>query len=305
MKRGPLVVAATGVVAAVSAWIGVSYFAAWRITHPVRAPGAMSRTPIDEGASAERIEIPRIGGSSLPGWWLPATGERVAIVCYGYRGTCSDVPGIAARLWRRGFDVLLFEYSTHIPASGLRVTLGHAEARDAISVVDFARRRWPEATIGLVGYSMGGAVALIAAAARRDVSAVIADCPFASQRDIIRDRFRRVFRLPPAPFLPVVDVFLRRLAGYRFDDVSPLAAIGQISPGAVLLIHGDRDASIPVEHSLALFDRAGEPKELWRCDTGHCGAYFADPDGYADRVAAFLLTHGRATVRSSPVEDVA
>ena len=38
--------------------------------------------------------------------------------------------------------------------------------------------------------------------------------------------------------------------------------IGRISPRPLLMIHGEKDDLVPVEHAHRLYERAGEPKEL-------------------------------------------
>ena len=42
-----------------------------------------------------------------------------------------------------------------------------------------------------------------------------------------------------------------------------LDAVRDISPTPLVLIHGDSDSIVPVEHAEQLFEAAREPKELW------------------------------------------
>jgi fermentation-respiration switch protein FrsA (DUF1100 family) len=87
----------------------------------------------------------------------------------------------------------------------------------------------------------------------------------------------------------LADAINRRRYGYGYGSVEPIRSIRSISPRPLLLVHGDRDLTIPAEHSRRLFEAAGEPKELWIIpEVGHCGGYFAGRPEYVSRVASFF-----------------
>jgi fermentation-respiration switch protein FrsA (DUF1100 family) len=135
---------------------------------------------------------------------------------------------------------------------------------------------------------MGGAVSLLVAAEEPRIQAVVADSSFATMRDVVAFAYQRR-RLPAIPAIQLADVINRRRYGYGYAAVEPIRSIGSLSPRPVLLIHGDRDLTIPVEHSQRLFEAAGEPKELWIIPgAGHCGGYFAGRQEYVSRVASFF-----------------
>jgi fermentation-respiration switch protein FrsA (DUF1100 family) len=47
-----------------------------------------------------------------------------------------------------------------------------------------------------------------------------------------------------------------------FREVSPVVCIGRISPRPILILHGDGDNVVPLEHAYRLYREAAEPKEL-------------------------------------------
>jgi pimeloyl-ACP methyl ester carboxylesterase len=59
--------------------------------------------------------------------------------------------------------------------------------------------------------------------------------------------------------------FRTRISPHGWPEVpeSPVEVVGRIAPIPLLLVHGDADHYFPVEHPHALYDAAGEPKELW------------------------------------------
>ena len=73
----------------------------------------------------------------------------------------------------------------------------------------------------------------------------------------------------------------------RYSDVERGAS--RISPRPWLAIHGEKDAYIGVDIARGLFDRAGEPKELWIvAKAKHNRCREKDPVAYAGRVESFF-----------------
>jgi fermentation-respiration switch protein FrsA (DUF1100 family) len=193
---------------------------------------------------------------------------------------------------------------------GAPVTLAYRELDDLLGAIDFARRHMPDARIGVIGFSMGAAVAVLAAARCPEIEALVADSSFATHLDEVRFSIAQAWH-GPAPVVDVVaniaDTFLGWRAGYRHRDVEPLREIGRLAPRPVLLIHSTCDETIPVEDAFRLYDAAGEPKELWVADgTSHCGVYFLDREFYCRRVTDFFARHlGKSEADEQTLAEVA
>ena len=106
--------------------------------------------------------------------------------------------------------------------------------------------------------SLGGAVALQAAAEDRRIAAVVAVATFCDLRTVASGR---------APFFATkgeIDAAFKQAeqqANFRIDDVSPVAAAARIQ-APVFLIHGQADKETPPWHSQRVFDALREPKRL-------------------------------------------
>jgi fermentation-respiration switch protein FrsA (DUF1100 family) len=215
----------------------------------------------------------------------------VVICCHGYRGNKTDLLGVGAGLWRHGYNALLFDYRGHGEHVGTRVTLGYRELEDALAAVTYVFDCMPDAEVGIIGYSMGAAVAVMAAARDRRLHAVVADSPFAAQLNPVKLRMKQALRTEwsGGPILFLADHLLRMRAGYRFRDVEPLREVDRVAPRPLLIIHGTADSVIDVADSQMLFAAAGEPKELWLVPgVEHCGAYFLDRPAYVERISGFF-----------------
>ncbi len=273
--------------------VGVAYYVARVLTDPKR-PSPMDAyvmTSFETGADCEDVSFPSADGDYVvSGWWFPRPAtNRVVVGCAGYRGSKSELIGIATALWRAGFNVLLFDYQGHGADRGAPVTLGYRERRDYFGALDYVYTRVPDPEIGVIGYSMGASIAIMGSARRPDVRAVVADSPFATHAGVVSHNITRIIRINGRPIAALADYFLARIAGYRHRDVEPVREVAALAPRPLLIIHGSDDQTIPVSHAQEVYQAAGEPKELWIGEgADHCGTYFLNRRIYTRRVIDFF-----------------
>jgi dipeptidyl aminopeptidase/acylaminoacyl peptidase len=281
-----------GDLAAVTAlgWAGVCALVYWRTfgPFPLSARDRRRLTPADFALPYEELEVRTADGLRLRTWLLPGTRDAAVVVSGGYRGHISDVLGIASALSRAGYSVVAYGWRGTPGSDRAAHTMGAHERRDLTAVLDATRRRLGAVPLGLLGYSMGGAVSISVAAEDPRILAVCADSAFADPVGLLMERSRRRLLVPAPVMIPVITVMAGR-TGARLHDFRPIAEVGRIAPRPLLLIHGDADASVPVEHARRLHAAAGEPKELWVLPgVPHVGAYFADRAAYVERVREFF-----------------
>jgi uncharacterized protein len=274
--------------------VGVSLttLVSWVTARRITAPGPRENkfvTPWELGIPYEDVAFGTEDGLLLRGWWLPAPqAKRTVIALHGHRGARHHCVGIAAALWRRGANVLLFDHRGRGSSEGDSMSLGYFETLDAFAAVGYALSRAQGLPLGLIGYSMGAAVALMAAARDERVGAVVADSPFAFERGLIGALLRKQI----GPLHPPVVALTERLLPYNPGKVAPLREVAKIAPRASLFVHGLLDKTCDPNDSLRLYEAAGDPKELWLLGgADHCGAYFADREAYCERVRSFFEEH--------------
>jgi len=263
-------------------------------------------SPYELDLPAEEVIIPpRYGDYEVRGWYIPRSNATTTIlVCPGYRSGMSDILGMSALLWKAGHNILAFEYYGHGKAVGTFVTLGFREINDFLGAVAYAKKRDPQARLGVIAYSMGAAVAIMGCARNTDVEALVLDSPFATHRSAVDYNFRNIFHLPPAPFIWIADYLLWWRAGYRFSQVEPLRDITRIAPRPILLIQGLKDSIVNPHDASVLYATAGEPKELWLVpDVDHCGAYFLDRVAYTVKVTDFFKLHLKNSLHLQLLEN--
>ncbi len=218
-------------------------------------PGeAIHATPDQYGLTVEEVHFRARDGTRLHGWWAPATDiaepRGTVVYCHGNHGNITDHVGAVAWLPRRGFNLLLFDYRGYGQSEG-EVTRAGTVA-DTVAAVDFALARDPGRVV-VFGHSLGGAVAIPAAAARPQVKAVVVEATFPSYRAAARAA------------APALSCLVSWLVSDGFD---PEDALGDLPPRPLLVIHGTHDQIVPFRLGKELYDLAREPKTFYPVEGG-------------------------------------
>jgi uncharacterized protein len=249
-------------------------------------------SPAEVGLSFEEVVFRASDGLLLRGWWMPAPGSDRAIVqLHGHAGSMDpDVQYLSA--WHAaGFNVLTFDFRAHGRSEGHVTTFGYQERYDVQGAIRFLKEEKKVRRLALVGFSLGGMVAILSAPICPEVDAVVEDGAPARLRSALTARLVES-RLPAwfAPFpawLAILGASLRLKANlFRYE---PVRWIGKIAPRPLLIIHGDLDQYCPDFEDLLA---AAYPAEVWRLPgVGHVQASVAYPEEYRQRVMTFLDRH--------------
>ena len=258
-------------------------------------------TPADYGLRYEAVSFTARDGLPLQGYWMPAPGDLpdappsapAIVLCHGYNGSLDADLKTAPLLNRAGFGVLAFDFRAHGRSDGHLVSLGYHERQDLLGAVDWLQKRGVS-RVGVLGFSMGGAVALSAAPLHPLIHVVVADGAFAEVRTLIEGGLRE--RYKTGPLTPWLAWAMLQAIGWRVAanvaQADPLRVIGELAPRAVLLIHGAQDPYVPMDSIRALYRAARPPKALWVVpEAGHREAAQLRPQEYERRVVDFFKTY--------------
>jgi uncharacterized protein len=201
--------------------------------------------------------------------------------------------GVADFLLRAGYGVVMMDSRAHGESEGDLATYGWKERDDVRAIVATLEDKVHPQCIFAFGVSMGGGIALQAAADEPRISAVAAEAPFASFREASYDYagFHRNPWLGRILFRTVVEAgFLatKKIAGFYPSDVSPEKSVAQ-RPFPILLISDGDDVVLPLRHQQAIFAAANGPKELWVVPGAiHASAMGVALGEYERRVLSFF-----------------
>jgi dipeptidyl aminopeptidase/acylaminoacyl peptidase len=265
-----------------------------RLVSPVRRPFVPEEgdpaTPADIGLAYEDVRFTCDDGVTLSGWLIPAGRETrgTVVLMHGFSGHRLPWLGGFVPWLQRRYNVLLFDFRGHGGSDDALISLGTLEQRDVAAAVRFLQGRGL-GPIALMGISMGGSVAIMAAP-DLPVAAVVADAAYADLSDPIANRMREV-GYPLARLgsrLVLAAASLRARVWLR----SPMRRVSQIAPRGLLLISPGADRLVSPWQSQRMFAAAGEPKELFVVDgAAHGEAHLTAPEVYERRVLDFLARH--------------
>lgn len=252
-------------------------------------------TPDNSGFDFEEENFAATDGTQLTGWFIPAeykTSDSTIIICHGWGSNKGEVLDKSLFLCRSGgYNLFYFDFRNHGESKGEMSSLAAYETCDLEGAIAWLltnkikEAKW----LGVLGFSMGGAVSLVVASSNKKIRAVAADSAYTTFNDVIF-RFAWLFyHIPKYPLMPLTLLALRFRYGLNPNTFSPLFHIAKIAPRPVLLIQGEEDRRVPRSEGEMLFKMAGEPKEIWYAPLAHhAQAYNVDPLEYEKRVLNFF-----------------
>jgi dipeptidyl aminopeptidase/acylaminoacyl peptidase len=234
-------------------------------------------TPKDLGLEYEKVSFTTDDNVMLRGWWIPCKTESTAktiIALHGYPADKGNILPAIAFLSQR-YNLLLFDFRYLGESGGTNSTVGAEETRDLRAAVDFLKARGIQG-IGVWGFSLGGAVALMAASTVPDIKSLVSESSYA-RLDLMAPA---LFQIPVLryPLAWLTALWARIFLGIRLREVSPEDSARNLAI-PVLIIHSQGDYLIPFQHALLLQEALkNNPKaEFWFHDKlphGHLAAEY-------------------------------
>jgi len=294
-------------------YIGVSSAMAAGLT---RTPRVRSEeTPESVGLEYRDVSFTSRGGDArLSGWIIPpesgsdspqttARGTSWVIMVHGDNTNRSDpktgMLGIARALNRRGFGILMFDLRGRGDSPAAMSSSGYFERLDLQGASDYLVSKGADRSrVGVLGFALGGAVALMAGSNPNNFGAVVSDSSFADLSLVLRNEMTGIKR-PLTLWFAGMEFMAKSIYGIDIKDVSPARSIAR-SDTPVLVIHGEDDAVVPVEHARLLgraigasFDEIEGGKEtVWIVPgAGHTGSFRTQPKQYIERLVKFYEAH--------------
>lgn len=229
-------------------------------------------TPQKYGLEFEDVTFFSKDGTVLSGWFVPAKGKSLGTVVH-FHGNAQNMTAhfpFVSWLPAEGFNVFTFDYRGYGRSGATPQRQGIHE--DCMAAMEYIMAR-PDVYTNAVfvfGQSLGGANALAVLGEKRyfGVKGVVIDSAFFSYRSIVRDKIGA---------MPIIWLAKWPLSFLLIsNNHSPGAAVRNISPTPLLLIHGTADPVVPYTHGEALYRKALEPKQLLRVEGGeHADALMA------------------------------
>ena len=308
-----LILARRAGVAALGLLVAVYLIIAWMMVSAavVAEHEAVEANPGDYGMAFEDVNFsPRMPDEradddpiTLKGWWIPAVHDDVSepsaiIVVHGLDSNRAREPEAYMPFLRdlhdEGFSLLLFDLRAHGQSGGEITSAGYYERYDVLGAMDTATSRFgvPPERIGVLGWSLGGVAALLAATEEPRLEALVIDSAFANIDDLFAAEVADRTPLPAwsvGALRPGMEIVARMRYGIRLSDLKPERFVDQLD-FPILFTHSEDDDRIPIEHSERILDAATHPQtELIRFSgSGHSRAFEAHPEAFLQAVSEYF-----------------
>ena len=253
-------VALCATVMAVGALSGARHFRR-RYGRPPRRPRP-DQPPVP---GALDVRLTATNGRTLRGWFLAlpgANGARlpVALVMHGWGGSAADMAPLAGSLLAAGMHVLLLDARCHGRSDDDEFVSMPRFAEDVDSGLTWLRQRddVDRLRLVLVGHSVGAGACLLVASRDRSVAAVVSIASMAHPEVLMA---RTLGERLPRPLATLSLRYVERTIGHRFETFAPVRTIDRIRV-PVLIVHGDRDTTVPVADAYELHAQAPGQTQL-------------------------------------------
>lgn len=273
--------------------IVLSVTASKRLAQPPRHTGTW--TPKDLGYDYEDVEVTTEDGVVLRGWLVRRDSDKTVIAVHGYTSSRwgDYMRMVLDMLARNGFNVAVFDMRAHGASEGTYTTLGYREVRDISAIVDWLEKQGLGGKLGIIGYSMGGAITIMALSREPRIKAGVADSPYID----IRSSGKNWIKLVKAPLryllLASYPLVVRLTA--RKTGVNPASLVmyeyAQKIEKPILIIAGKNDELVPleeIEKFYQLLKNVNPNAEMWVTDARHVAAIKVYTSEYEERVVAFF-----------------
>jgi len=221
-------------------------------------------TPENLGLAYQDVTLSTEDNINIHGWLLPAQGKMKGSI-YFLHGNAENISTHIESVWwlpAKGYQVFMIDYRGFGKSEG---EPGLPEIfLDINAGFQWLLQHSKNKPVFLLGQSIGASLGIYFVATNPDtqqhLSAVISDSAFTDYYEIVRHAAASTW--PTWPF--------QHLAARSMDyPYNPIEVIDQISPIPLLLIHGENDSIIPVDHCSLLFAKAGHPKKMLKTDGNH------------------------------------
>jgi len=216
-------------------------------------------TPDKIGLAYEDVYFSSADGVRLHGWMLPAQGRAKGTVLFLHGNAENISTHIASVHWlpAQHYNVFLPDYRGYGSSEGVPSLAGIQDDINSAMSYLLHRSDIDHERIVILAQSLGGALAIYNIAHspyREQIKALITESAFSGYRGIVREKLDSFWLTWPLQWPLSLTVN---------DDYSPLPVVGRVSPIPLLIIHGDKDNVVPLNHGEALYAAAAQPKEMW------------------------------------------
>ena len=240
--------------------------------------------------------------------FMPVRKERVCsilpCVIYLHCNAGSRLESLISvkRLLPANITVFTFDFAGCGMSEGDFITLGWYEQDDLKTVVEYLRQTGKVSYIGLCGRSMGAVTAILYGATDPSIAAIIADSPFSSLKQVIKDQAKKYSIMPGfiiSAARKLVKKTIMKKTGFDIDLLDILEYAKQCYI-PILFCHGNNDNFISSKHTEKLLEVYAGEKDRIIVEGDHNSPR---PKYFLDSVAIFFYNSLQCEALPPPISS--
>lgn len=216
-------------------------------THPHKIISTI--TPKDFSVPYEDVSFHTRDNVLIRAWFLPNPNPqaKTIIVLHGYPADKGDI--LPSRLFlHQTYNLLFFDFRYLGASEGKYSTAGKDEVLDLEAALNYLNSRGIT-SVGVWGFSLGGSVALMAAAQTTHIKALVIESAYA-RLDWMADDYYHIPILN-YPLSKLTQFWAWVFLKYNVKQVSPVKAAEKLTI-PILFIYLENDNVVPFRHGLLL-----------------------------------------------------
>jgi len=224
-----------------------SLFEFYLAIRPIRLTSTL--TPKNLSLHYEAVSFLTQDKILIKGWFIPSKEPqaKTLILLHGYPADKGDILPAMAFLHPE-FNLLLFDFRYCGESGGHYSTVGKNEVLDLLAALKYLHTRDIH-EVGVWGFSLGGAVALMTAPQAPAIKAIVAESAYA-HLDWLAEEYYSI-PLLRYPLIELTRLWAWLFLDYDLKQVSPAKAAEYLKI-PIFIIHSRQDQVIPFKHAQAL-----------------------------------------------------
>lgn len=247
----------------------------------------ISRSPLTPALPADTSVV-------LKAWFIKtkkdSTGKTL-ILLHDIGQSKWNLISIAKYYDSLGYNLLLPDMRAHGLSTGKLCTYGYHEKYDVKAMIQYLKKRPDVKKIGIIGFSMGAAVAIQSAPLDTNIKAMVLQNPYKDLRSATRDYGRKTLSVLSDIMFPLVVKSTEKQAKFKLSEVDMVRDIKKVHI-PTLFILSENDSDVPFARSHYVYMNANTPKTLWKVpDAQHFNILHLAAKTYFAKTDSFLKKH--------------